>query len=78
MPRIAKPPAEPLTLTVDEVAALLRISRGAAYEAVRQGTIPALRLGRRILVPVAALLRLLGVDPDTPNACLRPSAGGSE
>lgn len=35
-----------LTYTVDEVAHLLRISRGAAYEHVREGRIPAERLGR--------------------------------
>lgn len=42
-------------MTVDETAELLRISRGLAYEMVRQGQIPNLRLGRRILVPRAAL-----------------------
>lgn len=35
-----------LTYTVDEVAALLNISRGSAYEHVRAGRIPAERLGR--------------------------------
>jgi excisionase family DNA binding protein len=47
-------------LTVEEAAALLRISRGSAYEAVRCGQIPVLRLGRRILVPRAKLMALLG------------------
>ena len=40
-----------LTYTVDEVAALLGIARSVAYEAVRNGSIPATRIGRRWLVP---------------------------
>jgi excisionase family DNA binding protein len=40
-----------LTYTVDEVAQLLRLSRGAAYERVRDGSIPAERVGRRWLIP---------------------------
>jgi hypothetical protein len=35
--------AEPLTYTVDEVAELLGIARGVAYECVRNGSIPATR-----------------------------------
>jgi excisionase family DNA binding protein len=46
-------------LTVDEVAQLLRISRTAAYEAVNRGEIPAVRIGRRWLIPRAALDRML-------------------
>jgi excisionase family DNA binding protein len=49
-------------LTVDEVAALLRISRGSAYEAVKRGEIPTIRIGRRLLVPAAALERMLAGD----------------
>ena len=40
-----------LTYTVDEVAALLGVARGVAYENVRNGLIPAVRVGRRWLVP---------------------------
>ena len=57
-------------LTVEEAASLLRISRGTAYEAVRTGAIPSCRLGRRILIPRAALLAHLraAVEPDAPAA----------
>ena len=48
-----------LTYTVEEAAATLGVSRGLAYEMARTGQIPTLRLGRRILVPRDALLRLL-------------------
>jgi excisionase family DNA binding protein len=47
------------TLTVTEAADVLRIGRSAAYEAVRAGQIPSLRIGRRVLVPVSALKALL-------------------
>lgn len=44
-----------MLLTVREAAALLRISRNLAYELVTRGEIPAIRLGRVIRVPRAAL-----------------------
>ncbi len=50
---------ERLTVSVLEASKLLGISKGLAFEAVRRGEIPALRVGRRWLVPVAALARLL-------------------
>jgi excisionase family DNA binding protein len=50
----------PPPLTVEEAAKLLGISRGLAYEAARRGEIPTIRLGRRLLVPRAKLLTLLG------------------
>jgi len=53
----------PLTFTVTEMATLLGISRASAYQLVRTGELPALRLGRRLVVPRVALERLLGVDP---------------
>jgi excisionase family DNA binding protein len=48
-----------LVLTVLEAAKLLGLSRGLAYEGVRLRQIPSIRIGRRILIPRAALLRLL-------------------
>ncbi|MDA8204258.1 MAG: helix-turn-helix domain-containing protein [Chloroflexi bacterium] len=47
------------TLTVDEAAKVLGIGRNSAYEAVRRGDLPVIRLGRRYVVPHAALERLL-------------------
>ena len=42
---------EPMTYTVEEVAALMRIARNSAYEGVRSGAIPSIRVGRRYLIP---------------------------
>jgi excisionase family DNA binding protein len=47
------------TLTVEEAADVLGIGRTLAYEAVRRGEIPTVRLGRRLLVPRGALDHLL-------------------
>ena len=48
-----------LVLTIEEAARLLKIGRSCAYEAARRGELPILRMGRRMLVPKAALERLL-------------------
>ena len=47
------------TFTVQEAARLLGISRGLAYQAVSEGTVPSIRIGRRILIPRARLCELL-------------------
>ena len=54
----------PLALTVPEAAAVLRIGRSAAYEAVDRDELPAVRIGRRLRVPRYALARLLGIDDE--------------
>lgn len=48
-----------LTLSVEEAAQLLGISRALAYELVAQHRLPSLRLGRRIVVPRRALVALV-------------------
>jgi excisionase family DNA binding protein len=52
-------PPDAWTLTVEQAAAALGIGRSLAYEAVRRGEIPTLRIGKRLLVPRAALEQLL-------------------
>jgi len=44
-----------LTFTVPETASLLGISRAHAYELVARNELPAIRLGRRVVVPCQAL-----------------------
>jgi len=48
-----------LTVSVEEAGEILGCSRNTAYEAVRRGEIPVIRIGKRLLVPKAALERLL-------------------
>jgi len=47
------------TITIEQTAKLLGLGRTAAYDAARRGELPTRRLGRRLLVPVPALLSWL-------------------
>lgn len=53
------------TFTVEEAARSLGISRALAYDLVRRGDIPSLRLGRRILIPRRVLDELLIATTET-------------
>lgn len=67
-----------LTCSVPEAGRLLGIGRDAAYRAAADGTIPTLRLGRRIVVPVPKLMALLGVTtPDMDEAGAPPPANAT-
>jgi excisionase family DNA binding protein len=55
-------PANQLTFTVDEAAALLGISPSTAYESVHRGELPALRFGRRLVVTRHTLETMLGLN----------------
>lgn len=49
------------TITIAECAELMGMGLRQCYEAAHAGRIPAIRIGeRRLVVPVPALLRLLG------------------
>jgi excisionase family DNA binding protein len=74
-----------ITLTVEEAGGRLGISRTLAYELVRRGEIPSIRLGRRVLVPIQALDRMVASASDDsrrastparrPGQSTRPPAG---
>lgn len=49
------------TLTVEETAKVLGVGRNQVYAAIHQGDIPAIRLGRRFLIPIARLEEKLGI-----------------
>ncbi len=55
----------PAVLTVEEAAVALRIGRSAAYEAVRTGDIPHVRIGKLIRIPRVALMEWLGQEKET-------------
>jgi excisionase family DNA binding protein len=64
-----------LTLTVEEAAALIGVSRSTAYDLVTTDELPTVRLRRRILVPASALADLLGVAPVDVYAALNRLRG---
>jgi excisionase family DNA binding protein len=47
------------TVSVPQAARILGIGRNSAFDAVRRGDLPALRIGRRLVVPRARLERML-------------------
>ncbi len=47
------------TLTIPEAAKVLGIGRNQAYEAAKRGDIVTIKIGKRLLVPTAALERQL-------------------
>jgi excisionase family DNA binding protein len=58
-----KTTAERAVLTADEAWKLIGgtevISRGGWYNAIKRGEVPSIRMGKRILIPRAALMRWL-------------------
>lgn len=59
-PRVS-PESLPPTIDVEQAAELLGVSRSSGYRGIARGEIPAIRIGGRIRVPTAKLLRMLGV-----------------
>jgi excisionase family DNA binding protein len=51
-----------LTVSVEEAGRLLGISRGAAYARAGDGSLPTVRLGKRLLVPKSALQKMLQIE----------------
>ncbi len=53
-----------LTGTVDEAATVAGVSRNSAYEGVKKGEIPSIRIGKRILVLWQPFMKMLGAGDD--------------
>jgi excisionase family DNA binding protein len=52
----------PPTISVEQAGELLGISRRSAYRAAARGELPTFKVGRRLRVPTARLLDLLGLS----------------
>jgi len=60
--------SESLVYSVPQVQQLLRISRSSVYEAIRRHELPVLKIGKRLLIPRAALEHIIaqaGAMPGT-------------
>jgi excisionase family DNA binding protein len=69
--RIPRADVEP-TVSIEEAAGWLGVSRQSAYKAAAAGELPVLRIGRRYLVKTAALRRMLHLPESVPA----PAAAG--
>jgi Helix-turn-helix domain len=54
----------PALIGVEQACTLLGISRSAGYRAAAAGYLPTLRFVRRVYVPTARLLAMLGLGPE--------------
>jgi excisionase family DNA binding protein len=54
----------PPLLSIDQACRLLGVSRGVGYRAAASGDLPTLRWGRRLYVPTARLLVMLGLPAE--------------
>jgi excisionase family DNA binding protein len=54
----------PPLLSVEQACKLLGVSRSVGYRAAASGDLPTLRWGRRVYVPTARLLELLGLPAE--------------
>lgn len=59
--------------TKPDAAGVLGVSRSLAYAMAQRGEIPTIRLGGRVVVPMPALLRMLGERPAENRAQTTPS-----
>ena len=60
------PNTEPLMLTRQEAARLARVSLSTLDEALRQKKLPCSRIGKRVLIPRKAFMRILqGADNES-------------
>jgi excisionase family DNA binding protein len=56
---------EAMTLSVEHAARLIGVSRTTAYRLVRDGELPGIKVGRRVLVLKKPLMEMLGAEEDT-------------
>jgi hypothetical protein len=51
------------TCSVEDFGKIFGLSRNSAYDAVKRGDVPSIRLGRLLRIPTAALKAKLGLEP---------------
>jgi excisionase family DNA binding protein len=73
----------PLTLTVGQAAELLQCSERLVYELIARGVLPAVQLGRRRLIPRAAIEAVIercmeDFDPDAVVASIGSRPGPAQ
>ena len=57
--KLAEVARDRAAISVEEAGKILELGRTAAYGAAKRGQLPTIRLGRRVVVPVARLEAML-------------------
>ena len=60
--------AECQTLNVAAAARIIGVGRNRLYQSIREGQLPVLKLGRRVLISRVVLERILAEGELTPNS----------
>jgi excisionase family DNA binding protein len=71
---VPNPEQRPTLNLWPETGQILNLSKASVYAAAERGEIPTIRVGRRLLVPTAALRQILSLDK---AAEAEPNAGGN-
>jgi excisionase family DNA binding protein len=53
---------EEVSVPVEVAGEALGIGRNSAYSAIKSGEIPSVRIGRRVVVPTAAIRKMLQIE----------------
>lgn len=65
--RVPDPEVQPV-MTPAEIASVFGASMPTIYDWIKSGEIPSIRLGRKIVIPTAAVRKLLGLDDNSHTA----------
>ena len=57
----------PLTLNAREAAAVLRISKSKVYELAQSESFPAIRIGKRVVIPRDKLIQWINDQVEVPD-----------
>jgi hypothetical protein len=66
--KIRKALTENLAVSVSTASKALGTGEYATYTGIKSGDIPSIKVGRRIMVPTAPLMKMLGLDSEDPKA----------
>jgi hypothetical protein len=53
---------ERVSISVETAGRAFGLGRNSAYRAVKEGQLPSIRIGAKIVVPTAPLRRMLGIE----------------
>lgn len=65
-------PNERPAITADQFIEITGIARGSVYRGIKRGEIPSVRIGRRLLIPTAAVRKMFMLDKEPGAAASGP------